>query len=433
MHMTGYYSSNLVALSVIVAIFASYTALELAGRVSRKQGRSAGAWLIGGAISMGTGIWSMHFVGMLAFHLPITLAYDPALTSLSVLIAIVTSGAALFVVSRSAVSLRSLIVGAALMGIGIAAMHYSGMHAIRMTPAIEYRADLFIASIVIAIVASFAALWISFTLRDQSFGGAILRKLGSAVVMGLAITGMHYTGMAAAEFAPNSVCGAISSTGMTSSALAVLIGITTIGLLIVTLVVSALDAHFAARLTHSLQKTNEQLSELALYDSLTGLPNRLLLDDRMGQAAYRAERSGHSFALLFIDLDRFKTVNDSLGHEAGDSLLKESAQRLVACVRAMDTVARIGGDEFVVVLSGIGAPADAAMVSRKILDELSRPFFISGQEVDISGSIGISIYPQDCKDVSKLKIFADQAMYYAKRSGRNKYRFFAEVDNPSST
>lgn len=425
--MTGFYSPDLVALSLIVAIFASYTALELAGRVSHKLGRSAWMWLVGGAISMGTGIWSMHFVGMLAFHLPIALAYDPALTVLSMVIAIVTSGAALYVVSRSVVMSGSLAAGAVLMGIGIAAMHYVGMQAIHMTPPIQYTAGLFVASIVIAIAASFAALWISFKLRDQSFGGAIFRKLGSAVVMGFAITGMHYTGMAAAQFAPNSLCGVVSATGMTNSALAMLIGITTIGILTITLGVSALDAHFAEKLTNALQKTNAQLSELALYDSLTGLPNRMLLDDRMGQAAFSAERNGQSFALLFIDLDRFKAVNDSLGHAAGDVLLKLAAQRLVGCVRAMDTVARIGGDEFVVVLSGIGESKDAAMVSRKILDELSRPFFIDNDEVDISGSIGISIYPQDGTDVGKLKARADLAMYHAKKNGRNTFHFFAEM------
>ena len=432
--MTGLYSLELVALSLIVAIFASYTALELAGRVSQKHGKSSWIWLVAGAISMGTGIWSMHFVGMLAFHLPIALAYDAKLTTLSMAIAIVVSGAALYVVSRAVMTSQSLIGGATLMGIGIAAMHYVGMHAMRMSPPIEYRADLFIASIIIAITASFAALWISFQLRDQSFGGAILRKLGSAILMGLAITGMHYTGMAAAEFSPGSICGVVSSTGMTSASLAMLIGITTIGILIITLGVSALDAHFAAKLAHALQTTNAQLSELALYDSLTGLPNRMLLDDRMGQAASSAERNGRSFALLFIDLDRFKPVNDTFGHAVGDALLKAAAQRLVGCVRAMDTVARIGGDEFVVVLSGIGDPKDAAMVSSKILDELSRPFFLYGNEVDISGSIGISVYPNDAKDVTTLKVNADVAMYHAKQSGRNNYRFFAPgMSGPSST
>ncbi|NGY06842.1 MHYT domain-containing protein [Solimonas terrae] len=423
--MTGTYNPEFVALSLIVAIFASYTALELAGRVSQKQGRSSGIWLLGGAFAMGTGIWSMHFIGMLAFHLPIPVAYDTAITTLSLLIAILVSGLALYVASRETMSGPRLAASALLMGGGIAAMHYTGMAAMRMFPAISYQPFTFIASIIIAVLASFVALWIAFQLRHQSFGVAMLLKVGSAVVMGGAISGMHYTGMAAAHFAPGSYCRAAVSTGMSTTALALIIGIATFFILTIALGVSALDAHFAKKLATALQATNEQLSTLALYDSLTGLPNRMLLDDRMGEAASRAERSKAHFALLFVDLDRFKPVNDSFGHRIGDLLLKSVAERLIGCVRASDTVARTGGDEFVVVLSGIGDPKDAAMVSSKILDELSRPFFIEDCELDISGSIGISIYPNDGRDINTLKINADLAMYQAKRSGRNNYRFFS--------
>ena len=127
---------------------------------------------------------------------------------------------------------------------------------------------------------------------------------------------------------------------------------------------------------------------------------------------------------MFVDLDHFKPVNDSFGHGVGDELLKAVAQRLTGCIRKADTVARAGGDEFVVVLSEIGDPKDAAMIGGKILDELSRPFFIGPHEVDISCSIGISVYPNDGKDVNALKANADVAMYHAKRNGRNNYRFF---------
>ena len=426
--MTGNYDLQLVALSLIVAIIASYTALELAGRVSQTRAKSSWTWLVGGAVSMGSGIWSMHFIGMLAFHLPVAVAYDVATTMLSMAIAIVVSGLALFVVRRPTLTGQNITAGATLMGVGISAMHYTGMYAMRMSPPIEYDPPLFIASVIIAIVASLAALWIAFQLRHKRFGVAFLAKLGSATVMGLAITGMHYTGMAAAQFAPDSICLAVDSTGgMKSAALALTIGITTICILAITLGISALDAHFAAhtaKLANSLQAANEQLRDLALYDSLTGLPNRMLLDDRMAQAASRAERGGKSFALMFVDLDRFKPINDSFGHGVGDELLKVVAQRLAGCVRKADTVARTGGDEFVVVLSEIGDPKDAAMVGGKILDELSRPFFIDRHEVNISASIGISVYPDDGKDVNTLKANADVAMYHAKRDGRNNCRFF---------
>src|SRR5258708_8649429 len=130
---------------------------------------------------------------------------------------------------------------------------------------------------------------------------------------------------------------------------------------------------------------------------------------------------------MFIDLDRFKPVNDSFGHGIGDELLKAVAQRLAACVRKVDTVARTGGDEFVVLLSEISDPKNAAMVSSKVLDELSRPFFIGRHELNISGIIGISIYPRDRKDVNVLMANADVAMYQATRSGRNSYPVLTQV------
>lgn len=426
--MTGVYDLKLVALSVVVAIIASCTALELAGRVSSGRGRSAWLWLLGGAISMGTGIWSMHFIGMLAFRLPIPMAYDFPITMLSMAIAIAVSGVALLVVKRPALTRENITVGATLMGIGICAMHYTGMFAMRMSPPIQYDPVLFIASVIIAITASLAALWIAFRLRQEYSFAGILAKLGSAVVMGLAIAGMHYTGMAAAQFAPDSICLAADSTAsMDSATLAVIIGITTVGIMLVTLGISAIDAHFAAhtaKLADSLQVANEQLRNVALYDSLTGLPNRFLLRDRLDQAVSRAGRTGKSFALMFVDLDRFKPVNDSFGHRVGDMLLKAVAGRLEGCVRRDDTVARTGGDEFVVVLHQINHADEAAMISNKILEALSRPFRIESHELDISCSIGIGVYPRDGEDLNTLMNNADAAMYSAKKAGRSKFQFF---------
>ena len=243
--MNGFYDTKLVALSLIVAIIASYTALQLAGHVSRKRGKESAVWLAGGAIAMGVGIWSMHFVGMLAFHLPIAIAYDAGLTMLSMAIAIVVSGVALALVRHPVQRLPHLIAGGVAMGIGISAMHYTGMYAMQMSPGIEYDPLLFTLSVIIAIVASMAALWIAFRLRDKQFGVAVLAKLGSAVIMGIAITGMHYTGMAAAQFLPGSVCLAIDSTGgMQRGALATTIVATTAVILSVALWVAALDARF---------------------------------------------------------------------------------------------------------------------------------------------------------------------------------------------
>src|SRR5712671_5040100 len=255
--MTGVYDLQLVALSMIVAIMASYTALELAGRVSQKQGTSSWSWLVGGAVSMGTGIWSMHFIGMLAFKLPVAVAYDAAATMLSMAIAIVVSGLALFVVRRPTLTAKNLAAGATLMGVGISAMHYTGMQAMRMSPPIEYHPPLFIASVIIAIVASLAALWIAFQLRHKHSGVALLAKLGSATIMGLAITGMHYTGMAAAQFAPDAICLAVDSTGgMKSGVLALTVGIATICILALTQ--AAISLENALLYTDLRQENNDR-------------------------------------------------------------------------------------------------------------------------------------------------------------------------------
>ena len=426
--MLGVYDLKLVILSVVVAAFASYTALDLAGRVSSTHGRNSLKWLLGGAFSMGTGIWSMHFIGMLAFRLPIPMAYDIPINILSWLLAIAVSGVALFVVQRPTMTGSNLTSGAALMGVGICSMHYTGMAAMRMSPPIQYDPPLFVASVIIAISASLVALWIAFQLRRKYSGGAILTKLGSAVVMGFAIAGMHYTGMAAAQFAPDSVClAADGGSAIDNATLAVIIGAATLSILAITLVISSLDAHFAAhtaKLADSLQAANEQLRSIALYDQLTGLPNRFLLEDRLAQAMVRADRAQKRFAILFVDLDGFKAVNDTYGHRIGDDLLRTVGRCLTKCIRKEDTVARSGGDEFIVVLGSLGDPGDAAIIGSKIVHELSKPLHVEQHELGISCSVGISVYPEDGRDVNALIVNADVAMYHAKRTGRNNYQFF---------
>ena len=163
---------------------------------------------------------------------------------------------------------------------------------------------------------------------------------------------------------------------------------------------------------------------LATHDALTGLPNRNLLQDRLGQALVQARRSQGQAAVMFIDLDHFKTVNDSLGHEMGDTLLKEVAARLVAGLRSGDTVARQGGDEFIALLSDIGHAQDAGEVGQKLLVDLAVPYMIKGQELHVSASIGISVFPDDGDDVDTLMKHSDIAMYHAKENGRNNCQFF---------
>jgi len=173
----------------------------------------------------------------------------------------------------------------------------------------------------------------------------------------------------------------------------------------------------------------EKVSYLAQFDALTGLPNRNLFQDRLTQAMALAKRNDWPMAVLYIDLDRFKLVNDTLGHGAGDKLLKEAAGRLRSCVRASDTVGRLGGDEFAAILSELAKPGDAGLVAQKIIDVFKRPFDLEGKETYVTASVGVTLYPGDSDNAEALVVNADAAMYRAKQQGRNNYQYFTRDMN----
>jgi PAS domain S-box-containing protein len=244
--MIGSYDYRLVVLSVLIAIFASYAALDLAGRTTASRGRIRLAWLAGGAAAMGLGIWSMHYIGMLAFVLPVPVLYDWPTVLVSFLAAVFASGVALFVVSRSKMGWGRALGGSAIMGSGIATMHYIGMSAMRLNAECHYDPVLWISSVILAIVISLVALWLTFYFREDA-RVRNWRKGAGAVVMGAAIPIMHYTGMAAARFTPStqavdlSHAVRVSSLGVT--------GITAVTLVVLGLVVlsSLLDRRFSAQ------------------------------------------------------------------------------------------------------------------------------------------------------------------------------------------
>lgn len=428
--LIGSYSFTLVFISLCVAILASYTALDLTGRIATAKGRAVHFWTAGGALAMGVGVWSMHFIGMLAFKLPIDLGYDITITALSLLIAVLSCGFALWLVSQPKLPVLQHAFGALIMGAGISAMHYTGMAAMRMTPGIDYDPALFGASLLIAVGASAAALWIAFRLRQHSPYVRLIRA-GAAVIMGIAIVGMHYTGMAAAQFPDGSFCGATLN-GLKGNGLDSLVLITTLAVLSIALLTSILDARLEARtadLAHSLTVANRELTQLALHDTLTGLPNRMLLDDRINQAMKKVHEQGGCFALMFIDLDGFKPVNDAFGHHMGDQLLREVGVRLREDLRSLDTLARIGGDEFVLLVR-LTEPNDALGLAARQVGLIARPFRVAEHDLQISASVGIALYPGNGLNAQELLMNADAAMYHAKGLGKNGYSFFdASMNN----
>jgi len=259
-NLIGSYNYALVALSVLIAMFASYAALDLAGRVTAASGWTRAVWLLGGAGAMGTGIWSMHYIGMLAFILPIPVAYHWPTVLLSLLAAIAASAIALYVVSRQKMGTSRAVAASVLMGAGIASMHYIGMDAMRLPAICRYDSSPVVLSVVFAVLISFAALWITFHFRDERTGIG-WEKLAGAVVMGAAIPVMHYTGMAAASFTSSGLPGDLSHAVSVSTLGTAGIAAVTFIVLGLALLTSWMDRRFAAQTLELERKRWRSLPE----------------------------------------------------------------------------------------------------------------------------------------------------------------------------
>jgi diguanylate cyclase (GGDEF)-like protein/PAS domain S-box-containing protein len=542
---SGFYDPKLVLLSILIAIFASHAALSVIDMVRQARHRwQRLLWLLVGALVMGGGTWAMHFIGMLALRLPCRVSYDTGITLLSILPGIFASGVALHLISRASFTFARMFVSSLLLGLGIGVMHYTGMAALSLEGLVRYDPVLFGLSILVAVGLAWLALALNFQLRTRASNSRNQVRLLSAVVLGGAVSGMHYTAMAAAYFLSDSNPG-LPDSSLNPGLLALMVSAMTVLLIALVLAATVAQRHLALvrQLRQSEQKlrrmlettqegfwmadstyrtlevnsalcamlarprgaiidhnlldylaesdrpafiaavakradsttrrfeigllrpdgntlacefsvsamldedgnvtglvalitditqrklAEEQIRNLAFFDVLTQLPNRRLLLDRLGHALASSQRSGLYGAILFLDLDNFKSINDTQGHDVGDLLLSEVAKRLQSCVREDDSVARLGGDEFVVLLEGLHrepaiAAASAEMVAEKVRNAINQPIRIQEREFHSTPSIGISLFFGHQISIDELLKRADVAMYQAKDAGRNAIRFF---------
>ena len=420
--LTGTYDDRLVAASLVIAIVASYTALDMIGRIRSTHGVQRYGWLAAGAIAMGSGIWSMHFIGMLAFELPIDIGFRADMTALSWLLSVMGSLVALALLPRQHLTLARLLGGSLSLAGAIVTMHYLGMSAMHITPAIVYDRVWVAVSIAIVLSACAWALRIGFALPTSGGLSEFGRKSAGALLLGIGIVGMHYTGMQAADFPASSTSAAASE--LDWRWLALLICNTSLLLLATMLVAIALDRRMenrTAQLVQSLQMANVQLHHANRHDPLTNLGNRQLLRERLEQAIKSAHTDRQRVALLHIGLDRFKMVNDSLGHDAGDTLLTRLAHAMSQSAPPSDTVARVGGDEFLILMTGDVGSRTLHRTCERLLALIRE---IDYGQTRLSGSIGVARYPIDAYDASGLLTASNMAMYSAKRAGRDQYAFF---------
>ncbi|MBP1474910.1 EAL domain-containing protein [Frateuria sp. MAH-13] len=419
------YNPWLVLLSLALAALDAYVAFSVVGRIARSRGPVAVLWTAFGALAMGSGVWAMHFIGMLALQVPIPLGYDSRQTTLSAVPVVLATGATLWLLARHPTRTGAVLAGGVL-GLGMTAMHYLGVAALDMQPAIAWRAPWTAASVLLALAGSIAAIALhSVIWRSDRRRRWWLRVL-AALMLGGTATGVHYLGMIAMQFAPGAV-SLQARAGLHGLGLGLAVSLVSGLLLLLTLGVSLahrqLQRHTEA-ISRELGQARDALSWLAYHDELTALPNRANVLDLLDRLLPLASEERFEVAVLFVDLDGFKSINDTLGHEVGDEFLRSVADALRASVRSRDTVARFGGDEFVVVLERFRSEQNLSAICQKILSLVSHPVTVAGHSVSATPSIGVAMFPRDGADAASLLRHADLAMYSAKEHGKAGYCFY---------
>lgn len=415
----------LIAISYLVAFIASFVALDSAGKIPLSSRKSALFWRLAGGISLGIGIWSMHFIGMLSMQMPMIMRYDLWLTLASLGVAVIASTTALDIaVAGKKRSLFRPIVATAILSAGVVSMHYLGMAALMLDGSIIWDRRIVGLSVAIAAAASGTALWLAFRLRDK-YKGVFIDRLLAALVMAAAICAMHYTGMSAAHYPEMShtLPGGIGELG-----LSIWVSVTTLCLLGVMLIISLVDSHRrTGRLTDNLRQLNRQLELHARFDALTGLANRHQMDLRMQDCLRSALLSHRPFAVIFLNVDHFKRVNDTWGHSVGDELLITVAQRITSRLTREMTLARLGGDAFILLVPDCDDDKLNALLA-SLLEDVRRPLSVCGHTLSTTISAGVSLYPQHGETLHELKLKADAALHHVKDDGRNGWaRYSAEM------
>jgi diguanylate cyclase (GGDEF)-like protein len=387
---------RLVLLAAIVCIAGSFVTMRLFDRALRTDGAQRLGWIFQTASAAGSSVWCTHFVAILAYDPRTPVAFDPMLTIASLAIAICGFAAGFWIAANGA-QRWTTILGGAVIGFTIPAMHYVGMAAYHISGIVEWDAAYIASSIALSVVLSTAALMIARRMEEKQ--SLYIATLGLV----LAIVSLHFTGMAAVSVTP------LTSEGTSSGVLeAMAVAITGVSLFIVGTGVASYMIDFQSR-----NQSTQRLRYMALNDALTGLPNRTSFGDRLATEMVRAQNERLRLAVIGLDLNRFKEINDLRGHSAGDQALKAIAQRLRNCVKTGEFIARIGGDEF--------AALKAFRDRSELLDFVSRLESAFGDSLQIGdfatrvgASIGAAVYPEDGTTARALLANSDFAMYRAK-------------------
>lgn len=406
--LTHEHDPLLVLLAALICLFGSLVTIRLFERTLSAEGSSWTHWCFLASVCAGSAIWSTHFIAMLGYLPGVAVRFDATLTIVSALIAVAGTAIGL-ILARSRHDGVAVVCGGGMIGLAMSAMHYVGMFAYRPDGAVRWLPEYVVISVLSAMV--FSALSVHFVrTRDASTHAwpAVLLLVAAIVVL-------HFVGMAAFLVTP--IAGV--SSGADSEVFNAMASAIAVGAVLI--VGTGISTHLVDK---SRADSEERLRHIAMVDAVTGLANRHSFNGHLHAHCQRLENPDHCFALFMVDLDRFKAINDSMGHPVGDLLLEKVAERIRLAVRPSDVVARIGGDEFAIIAQGITERETACDVAGRIVATLSRPFDLDGQSAEIGASVGITLAPADSCDAETLTQQADVALYCAKNRGRGRTCMF---------
>ncbi|MNO65038.1 Phytochrome-like protein cph2 [compost metagenome] len=423
----------LVLLAYFVACAACFATLDMAERQSHTEEPTAQRqWRMLGTCCLAGGLWAMHFINMLAFQAPIEIHYDVSLTVLSLLIALGVAWLVMHSLNRSQMRPLRYLQSALLVGLGMVLMHFVGMAALQTDAVQHYQTGLLLACMVFAVLTSLAALILA---RYFSSGSGTLHqalKYSASLLLAGGMVTTHFTAMTAMTLVIPADTALRLPSGDNSLQMALTIAFITL-LISGSSISAALSDKKLQSKEHDLRRFSVLLSQLdqaraslqqaAHYDALTNLVNRRGFNQVFDERLAEQNAGENRLAVMFLDIDHFKRINDSLGHPAGDELLKVIASHIKAATRSQDLVARFGGDEFCVVTS-LNNRDEARHLAQRIMQRMKEPIDLGGRRIVMTTSIGISIYPDDGRTAEELLKHADLALYQSKACGRNNLNFF---------
>ncbi len=418
------YNIKLIALSTVLGYFAVLLTFSLVSKLYKSQINDKRNLLVYSTVIVGTSLWAIHFIDVLAFPIIESTGYTIIYLALSWIAALVFSAIVLQISSQKTLPANSLIFGGMVASVAAYTIFYFSVASMEIQPAITFTPLISVVAFMITLSVTMLAILIFFWIKNYSGKHPFLTKSIFAVLTSLAITGIHQVYNASIQIPLNALSG--TSIRIDDSLLGVTIALGLVCLFLVGFIIIIFYDKFGYNTFkfNTLKNENPQDAiRLALVDTLTQLPNRRALMQHLEAATRRCDRNGTSLAVAFVDVDNFKQINDTLGHQTGDHVLQKIARRLVTAVRGCDEVARIGGDEFIAIIEEVESFEDCISVIERMVNAVQESCTINNSEVHLSASIGVAMYPKD-GNIQQLISAADTAMYRAKKDGKNQYRFF---------